>query len=456
VNEPLREQMLARATELVNALATWTHDHPDADLDGREAVVLEQGRALLRDLLALVAAAAGPRSPACPRCGVRSVRPVRRRRPRVVQTRCGLVRLPRPLLTCRGCGASWRPLDGVLRLAPKQRTSAGLQRWEAWLGGLTAFAEAATLLGELTGVAVGTETLRTHAEQLGTELEGGEQARMAHVQAEQAPPPAAHAPAPGQLVVETDGVMVRYRDRHLDGTPVPGDWHEVKLGLVAGWADAALQAPSYVAAREPAERFAQRLSSEAACRGALDVVGWRTPALDGGGHEAVLREAVVLGDGAKWIWDAVATRFGRERTEIVDWYHATEHLWDLAKALHGEGTPAATAWVEPAKHLLWQHGPAPLLARLGAMTAPTPEAAKALQRERGYFATNAARMQYPAFRRQGLPVGSGAVEAEAKRLVQLRLKRSSMRWTDLGARAILHLRCHALSGRSLHDLPLAS
>ena len=66
-------------------------------------------------------------------------------------------------------------------------------------------------------------------------------------------------------------------------------------------------------------------------------------------------------------------------------------------------------------------------------------------RERGYFTTNALRMQYPLFRRQGLPVGSGAVEGGAKHLVQQRMKRAGMRWSELGARAILHLRCHTLS-----------
>jgi len=454
----LRTQMLARAEALVNALAAWAYDHPEADLDGREAVVLEHGRALLRDLLGLMAGAAGPRTPACPRCGVRSVRPVRRHRPRTVQTRCGPVHIARQLLGCRGCGASWRPLDGVLRLAPKQRTSAGVQRWEARLGGLTTFAEAANLLAELTGVAVGTETLRTHAERVGTELEGCDQARTAHVQAEQAPPPTAHDPAPGQLVVEADGVMVRYRDRSLDGTPAEGDWHEVKLGLVAGWASDQLQAASYVAAREPAQRFAHRLSTEAACRGALDVVGWRQAAQDGGGHQAILRSVVVLGDGARWIWDEAAASFGSERTEIVDWYHAHQHLWEVAKVLHGEPGPTThtATWQRRAETLLWRRGAAPLVPHLARVRPPTPQAAKKLATERGYFRSNAARMQYPVFRAHGLPIGSGAIESEAKRLVQLRLKRSGMRWSDLGARAVLHLRCHSLSGRSLNDLPLAS
>jgi hypothetical protein len=302
----LREEMLARAEALVNHLATWAHDHPDADFDAREALVLEAGRLLQREWLALVAGAAGRRTPACPHCGVRSVRAIRRRRTRTLQSRCGLVRIRRHLLSCRGCGRAWHPVDGVLKLPPKQRASAGVQRWEAWLGGCTTFAEGAKILAELTGIAVGTETLRTHAEQIGTELEGQAHARQAHVQAEQTPPPEQHRPAPGLLVIETDGVHVRYRDRHLDGTPITGEWHEVKLGLVAGWRDGALQEPTYVAAREPAARFAQRLGAEAACRGALDVVGWTAPAADGGGHVAQFRPVLILGDGATWIWNEVA------------------------------------------------------------------------------------------------------------------------------------------------------
>jgi hypothetical protein len=129
-------------------------------------------------------------------------------------------------------------------------------------------------------------------------------------------------------------------------------------------------------------------------------------------------------------------------------------LWDLSKALHGEDTPEATAWAEHAKHLLWRHGPVPLLALLRETPAPTEAILKVLQRERGYFTANALRMQYLLFRRQGLPLGSGAVEGGAKHLVQQRMKRAGMRWSELGARAILHLRCDALSASTLE--PVAS
>jgi hypothetical protein len=162
---------------------------------------------------------------------------------------------------------------------------------------------------------------------------------------------------------------------------------------------------------------------------------------------------VVLGDGAKWIWEHVATLFGNERTEIVDWFHATEHLWTAAKALYGEDTPETKAWATTALDHLWTDGPTPVLEWFDATQPGTADATAILKRERGYFSGNSHRMQYPTFRDRHLPIGSGAVEASAKHLVQHRLKRTGRRWSELGARAILDLRCHLLSGRSLDQLP---
>jgi hypothetical protein len=290
--------------------------------------------------------------------------------------------------------------------------------------------------------------LRTHAERVGTELEGQQRRTMAFVEQTHEPPDDEHDPAPGTLVVETDGVMVRYRDRHLDGASVEGDWHEVKVGLVGGWQQGHLRQPSYVAAREPAVAFTRRLGAEAARRGALEVVKWY--AWDG--TPAELRPVVVLGDGAKWIWEHVATLFGDERTEIVDWYHASEHIWTAAKAVHGDDTPETKAWARTALDHLWQTGAKPVVEWFDATRPASTEAAAIVQRERGYFTTNAARMRYPSYRERNLPIGSGAVEAAAKHVVQQRMKRAGSRWSDLGARAILDLRCHLLSGRSLATL----
>ena len=89
-----------------------------------------------------------------------------------------------------------------------------------------------------------------------------------------------------------------------------------------------------------------------------------------------------------------------------------------------------------------------------ATSSANAAAATALKRERGYFSSNISRMQYASYRDEHLPIGSGAVEASAKHLVQHRMKRAGSRWSDLGARAILNLRCHLLSGRSLDRVAL--
>ncbi len=95
--------------------------------------------------------------------------------------------------------------------------------------------------------------------------------------------------------------------------------------------------------------------------------------------------------------------------------------------------------------MLWQEGPDALLRLLANCRPPNDEAAKTLETERGYFRANAERMRYATYRDQGLPIGSGVVESAPKHLVQQRMKRAGMRWSELGARAILHLRCALLN-----------
>jgi hypothetical protein len=318
--------------------------------------------------------------------------------------------------------------------------SRGLDTWVARLGAATDFREAAGLLAELTGLELGAETVRQHTEALGAAIRAAEDAAVATVERTREPAEAV-APAPGALLVETDGAMIRY----LDG------WHEVKLGLGAGWVDGQVVAPSYVAAREPAEAFGRRLAAEAARRGALEVVRWEGGLVGRG--LAVLREATILGDGARWIWDLAAEHFGA-RVEIVDWLHAAQHLHTAGRALVGDGA-AAIRWAEARTAELLAQGAEPVLAALRAAKARTAEGPAGLRTERGYFRRNAERMAYPAFRLDGLPSGSGAIESAADHLVQRRLKRAGMRWSAPGADAILALRARLRSGRPI-NLPIAA
>ena len=435
MNEMLRSHMLACAEAVVNGLAVWCQDHAEADLEQREEEVLQRGRQLLGALLLVVATAAAPRSPGgCPHCRHWDPQPVVRARPRQVLSRLGLLRLPRQQYSCAACGKSWQPLDQALQLQPRQRMTKGLQSWLAELGAEATFRGAARLLGTLAGLAVGAETVRRHAEAVGQVLEEAQQAAIRTVEwTREAAEPVESAR--GQLVVEADGVLVRF----VDG------WHEVKIGIVAGCEGGKLVAPSYVAARESAERFGPRLLAEAARRGALEIVAWHSRLVGPG--LALLRRVLVLGDGAVWIWHLAAEHFG-PAIEIVDFFHAAEHLGTLAREFYGEGSPKARRWLQRQSHRLKHQGPEPLLRTLGAVRAHG-ELAKLLQRERAYFRTNAARMAYPTFHAQDLPIGSGAVESAAGHLVQHRFKRSGMRWSAAGGTALLTLRAHLASDRRL-------
>jgi hypothetical protein len=445
MSQSLPQAILTQVAALGAALVVAARAHPDGTLAEHERAVRTAVQAALPGLLGAVVSLATQDLDAgiaavarrCPRCD-RRVRP-RGWRPRTVQTTCGPLRYSRPWYQCPACRHGFSPADATLRVAPRARVSAALEAWVVRLNVATTQREAAALLTELTGVLVGMDTIREHTTAVGEVVAAADAAAIAHVQAtgEAAERVAA---APGTLVVEADGAMVRYTD----------GWHEVKVGVVGGVQDGDLTAASYIAAREPAEAFGPRLLAEAARRGALSVVRWEGPLTRPG--LGVLRPVHIVGDGAPWIWNLAGDYFG-ERTEVVDFYHAAEHLWTVAHALYGVGSADATVWAQARIEELRKRGADPVRAALAQTTAATTETAELLRRERGYFATNAARMDYPTIAAQGLPIGSGAVESSAKHVVQQRMKRPGQRWSCRGATAMLALRARYASARPLSGCP---
>lgn len=434
-------EILAGVNALGTTLARWAQTHRDATLAEAEAGVLAAVRSALPGLLgAVVHASVGDLDVGvagvgrrCPRCARRT--PRQGTRSRRVQTTCGTLTLRRSWYSCAACGHGFSPVDSTLGLSARVRISPQLSAWMVTLGTSTTSREAATLLHDLTGLAVAADTIRAHTTNAGSQIAATEDGRVLQVVTTRDAAEPVDA-APGTLVVETDGVMIRYQD----------GWHEVKVGLVGGTTPAGdLTAVSYSAARQEAAVFGGRLLAEAARRGALDVVDWEGGV--SGRALARLRPVHVLGDGAPWIWNVAAEHFG-ERTEAVDFYHASEHLWAVARALYGADTAEATGWATTWRAELYDHGSASLRTALHHARPPV-EGRETLRRERGYFATNAARMDYPALRAQHLPIGSGAVESCAKHLVQHRMKRPGQRWSPHGARAMLALRARRASLRPL-------
>jgi hypothetical protein len=232
-------------------------------------------------------------------------------------------------------------------------------------------------------------------------------------------PPAPTPPPPGPLVVGIDGGMIF----------VDGRWQEVKLGCLYETTDqiqtprGGLTARQVTAVRGTPETLAAQLWPQAEARGA--------PA----------RQVVVLGDGAPWIWHLAAELFPH-RVEILDWYHADEHISAVARILYGEGTEKAVTWRAAQLDRLWTDRvdqAIEALRFLGAhqRTAAKRTAAEGLTR---YLTTNRDRMQYQTFRAAGYPLGSGAVESAVSHVVQQRMKRVGMRWRAAGADAMLALR----------------
>jgi hypothetical protein len=134
--------------------------------------------------------------------------------------------------------------------------------------------------------------------------------------------------------------------------------------------------------------------------------------------------------------------------QIVDLYHARQHLWELARRLYPNEGGKQKAWMKlHQKRLLDRGRIEKLVGALRAIRSRIPEVTEKIRAEADYFERNAERMRYPKFRRQHLFVGSGVIEAGCKTVVASRLKRSGMFWTVRGANAILALRCAYLNGR---------
>jgi hypothetical protein len=411
-----------------------------ADLDGIERRLQAVGRQVLgrvvEQVIAARAAAPGAAPPACGRCGG-AMRCAGRARPRRLQGLVGDYTLRRPYYVCPACRRGHAPLDAHLGL-DGGALSPGLSRVACRLGIEGAFGAAADQLAEALGVAVPEEAVRRITEGVGAVAEAERQALMAQARRGQpvAPTPRAGAEGPAAvLVVEVDGVQAPL----LDG------WHELKVSRVAplgpalradpetGRTHLALGPSGYGAGLEPAEACWWRAYVEA-CRQGLGTS---------------VRTVVALGDGAEWIW-AHAGRFlggaGAEVVEIVDIYHAYEHLWTVANAVFGPGSPAAAGWVEPLKDRLYREGAAPVLAALAGLTPPEAAAAEEVRLALGYFAGHAARLDYPRFVARQFPIGSGAVESACKALVGQRAKQAGMRWSRAGLQAVASLRALHRSG----------
>jgi hypothetical protein len=283
------------------------------------------------------------------------------------------------------------------------------------------FADAAAL-ADKWGVSVDDSTLHALTQRLGTKAEACTQAALQRVPAEREPD---RAPTP-LAVLMLDGWQVRQRAPGWGKkkTQEPRvEWHEWKTGVFYRH---------------------EQSATTAGGRGVLAekvVIGWQGDPVEFGrrlhwealrGGLGRARHILVGGDGAPWIWNVAQDRWAGA-TQVLDFYHASQHLWELGRALHGEDEAAVARWVEPRRHQLRHGKQKQVLAELAKLTPPAGAAGEVVRREQNYFAGHAPRMNYQSWSRRGWPIGSGPVES-ACRQKQCRFKRPGQFWTSSGMR----------------------
>jgi hypothetical protein len=356
---------------------------------------------------------------------------------RRILTAVGEVELVRPYYLCPHCHQGQFPFDAELDVENKD-LSPGVRRMLAVVGQAAAFDQGREQMKLLAGLELTTKAVERTAEAIGEDIGGREREQIQ--QAMQLDLPVVVGEPIPILYVQMDGTGVpvtqaERRESKREGQPART--REVKLGCVftqtsydqQGYAMRDPDSTTYTGAIETAEEFGKRLYAEACHR------GWSRA-----------KKKVIMGDGAEWIWNLADLHFPGA-LQIVDLFHARQHLWDLARLLYPSNDACQKQWIMRHQSKLDEGKIEKLVGYLRSLEASSPELAETIRKAADYFEKNAERMRYPEFRRQHLFVGSGVIEAGCKTVIATRLKQSGMFWTVRGANAIIALRCCRLSGR---------
>ena len=371
----------------------------------------------------------------CVVCGCGAEARYAGRRPKTFTTALGPLTLERAWYHCERCSEGFAPRDRALGLDRSSLSPAALR-----MTGITAarlsFAEASELLAALAGLDIDPKLVERQAEALGEAIAEDER------QVIEPEPSQAHT-----LYLGLDGTGVPVRKTETQGRKGKqpdgsAKTHEAKLAAIwsadsrdqdgkpvkdpdSGSYNAAIETVAIHDTETELPPFANRVLRELERRRF---------------HDAPRR--VVLGDGAAWIWN-FADEHLPGAIQIVDIFHAKQHLFAAAKAIYGPGTDLAAAWGKQRRDELDLGRFDQLLAALQEHTDSCSEA----QRTLDYCTKNREKMRYPDFRAQGLCVSTGVLEGACKSVIATRLKNSGMHWTVDGANAVIALRCAIRSNR---------
>ena len=330
--------------------------------------------------------------------------------------------------------AGFFPLNEQLELVDGL-WSEDVARQAVWLSGLVPFEQAEAILQEIGQVNISRCSIWRRSGVWGAKFQALEEAERAKATAlpEKWQPPSRAVEPDRRMGAAMDGMMVHIRQEGWKELKVGAVFQiEVRLGKDEQTHEpvpmAHAVANSYVAHLGGPEVLGEMLFAEARRR------GWEQA-----------QDTQVVGDGAPWIWNQAALHFGQSR-QLVDWYHAAQHLAVAARLFKGEDTPAFHRWFNSRETALYQGQAARIAGELEEAAQERPKAADALCREAAYFGQNQHRMNYLEMREEEYVIGSGMVEGGAKQY-QARLCGPGMRWSRARVQQLIPIRTAILSGR---------
>ena len=395
------------------------------------------GAVALTQLLQFPVPAAGERTIACS-CGHQAH--YQELRPKTLLTAVGKAVMSRPYYLCPHCHSGQCPADIELDV-DNTTLSPGVRRMLATVGQEAPFDQGRRQMKLLADLEVTAKAVERTAETIGEDVAAGEREEIQRAIRGELPMVPSGPPIP-ILYVQIDGTGLSVVKKETVGRKgktegQPAHTREAKLGAVfaqtkwdeEGYAIRDPDSTTYTGAIETAEEFGNRIYVEAWNR------GWSRA-----------EKKVVIGDGAEWIWNIAAQHFPGA-IQIVDLFHAREHLWELARKLHPNQDAEQKRWMTIHQNMLDEGRIEELVAAFRAIDSSNAELTEKIRKEAAYFENHTERMRYPEFRRQHLFVGSGVIEAGCKTVIGSRCKQSGMFWTVRGANAIIALRCCHINGQ---------
>jgi hypothetical protein len=324
------------------------------------------------------------------------------------------------------------PLDAMLGL--RHRFSEGIEEVTAFNAGQLTYGETAAVLEKALGLRLSQTAVQSIAGRWGAEVTATRADRT----------PQERGSSRMAVAVDAGKVRTAERRRKRKGSRkqhFTEHWADAKLGVVYRF-DRRGKSQSdqrYVASLQSKDPFGQALWTQIAASGA-----------DRASH------VVWLGDGADWVWSLKQEHLPHA-VEVLDFYHARDHLHTVARALWTQNSSRRRRWVKTQQQRLLTgrvHHVVRELRRHARSLGPPPDGAadddprKVLANNVRYFKNNASRMRYDLYRRNGYPIGSGVVESGCKHVIAQRMKiTASMSWSRDRAEAVLQLRGLVRSGQ---------